>query len=66
MAPREGLELELMKLGCTGPPPCRRPQASKAGDPLSQNTDSKGKETVYFVKIYPSEASPSWATTMVG
>ena len=25
----------------------------------------KGKEIAYFVKIYPSEASPSWATTMV-
>ena len=26
----------------------------------------KGKEIAYFVKTYPSEASPSWATTMVG
>ena len=26
----------------------------------------KGKEIAYFVKIYPSEESPSWATTMVG
>ena len=26
----------------------------------------KGKEIAYFVKIYSSEASPSWATTMVG
>ena len=25
-----------------------------------------GKEIAYFVKIYPSEASSSWATTMVG
>ena len=25
-----------------------------------------GKETAYFVKIYPSEASPSWAMAMVG
>ena len=25
-----------------------------------------GKEIAYFVKIYPSEASPSWATAMVG
>ena len=42
MAPREGLELELMKMGRTGPPlePCRRPQAGKSGDPHSQNTDS--------------------------
>ena len=26
----------------------------------------KGKEIAYFVKIYSSEASPSWVTTMVG
>ena len=26
----------------------------------------KGKEIAYFVKIYPSEASPSWATAVVG
>ena len=26
----------------------------------------KGKEIAYFVKIYPSEASPSWETAMVG
>ena len=25
----------------------------------------KGKEIAYFVKIYPSEASPSWAMAMV-
>ena len=25
-----------------------------------------GKEIAYFVKIYLSEASPSWAMTMVG
>ena len=42
LAPREGLELGMMKLGCTGPPlePCRRPQAGKSGDPCSQNADS--------------------------
>ena len=42
MAPREGLELELMKVGRAGPPlePRRRPQAGKSGDPRSQNTDS--------------------------
>ena len=27
---------------------------------------SNGKEIAYFVKIYPSEASPSWAMAMVG
>ena len=26
----------------------------------------KGKEVAYFVKIYPSEASLSWAMVMVG
>ena len=26
----------------------------------------KGKEIAYFVKIYPSEASPSWVMAMVG
>ena len=26
----------------------------------------KGKEIAYFVKIYPSEASPSYAIAMVG
>ena len=42
LAPREGLELELMKMGHAGPPlePRRRPQAGKSGDPRSQNTDS--------------------------
>ena len=25
-----------------------------------------GKEIAYFVNIYPSEASPSWAMAMVG
>ena len=28
--------------------------------------DCKGKEIAYFMKIYPSEASPSWAMAMVG
>ena len=26
----------------------------------------KGKEIAYFVKIYPSEASPSWEMAIVG
>ena len=26
----------------------------------------KGKEIAYFVKIYPTEASPSWVMAMVG
>ena len=42
MAPREGLELELMKMGRAGPPlePRHRPQAGKSGDPCSQNADT--------------------------
>ena len=44
LAPREGLELEFMKMGRTGPPlePHRRLQAGKSGDPRSQNTDIDG------------------------
>ena len=42
LAPREGLELELMNMGPTGPPlePRRRPQVGKFGDPRSQNVDT--------------------------
>mgnify|MGYP005830616651 CR=1 FL=1 len=41
LAPREGLEFVLVKMGRAGPPfePRRRPQAGKSGDPRSQNTD---------------------------
>ena len=41
-APREGLELVLMKMGRAGPPlePHPRPQVGKSGDPRSQNADS--------------------------
>ena len=41
LAPREGLELVLTKMGHTGPllePRCR-PQAGKSGYPRSQNAD---------------------------
>ena len=42
LAPREGLESLLVKMGRTGPlaEPCRGPQAGKSGDPHSQNADS--------------------------
>ena len=42
LAPREGLELGLMKTGRTGPllEPRRRPQGGKSRDPHSQNADS--------------------------
>ena len=42
LAPREGLECLLMKMGRTGPlvEPRRGPQAGKSGDPRSQNADT--------------------------
>ncbi len=42
LAPREGLELLMPKVGCTRPSmePCRGPQAGKSGYPRSQNADS--------------------------
>ena len=44
LAPREGLESLLVKMGRTGPlaePRCG-PQAGKSGDPHSQNADRNG------------------------
>ena len=42
LAPHEGLECLLVKMGRTGPlaEPHRGPQAGKSGDPRSQNADS--------------------------
>ena len=42
LAPREGLECLLVKMGHTGllVEPRRGPQGGKSGDPRSQNTDS--------------------------
>ena len=42
LAPREGLECLLVKMGRTGPlaEPRRGPQAGKSGDPHSQKADS--------------------------
>ena len=42
LAPCEGLEFLLVKMGRMGPlvEPHRGPQAGKSGDPRSQNTDS--------------------------
>ena len=42
LAPREGLECLLVKMGHTGPlvEPRRGPQAGKSGDPRSQNADN--------------------------
>ena len=44
MAPREGLECLLVKMGHTGllAEPRRGPQAGKSGDPRSQNADKAG------------------------
>ena len=43
---------------------CRLGASDKIAE-LNQEA-CKGKEIAYFVKIYPSEASPSWAMAMVG
>ena len=42
LAPREGLECLLVKMGRTGPlvEPRRGPQAGKSGDPHSQDADT--------------------------
>ena len=42
LAPREGLELLMLKMGCTRPSvePCSGPQAGKSGYRRIQNTDS--------------------------
>ena len=42
LAPREGLECLLMKMGRMGPlvEPRRGPQAGKSGDPRSQDADN--------------------------
>ena len=43
---------------------CRLGSSDKIAE-LNQGV-CKGKEIAYFVKIRPSEASPSWAMAMVG
>ena len=35
-------------------------------DKIVELNHCKGKEITYFVKIYPSEESPSWVMAMVG
>ena len=46
LAPREGLECLLVKMGRTGPlaEPRRGPQAGKSRDPRYQNTDSSPRD----------------------
>ena len=48
LAPREGLECLLVKMGRIGPlvEPHRGPRAGKSGNPRSENTDSVQKEYV--------------------
>ena len=45
LAPREGLECLLVKMGHTVTlvEPCRGLQAGKSGDPYSQNADSSAR-----------------------
>ena len=48
LAPREGIEWLLVKMGRTRPlvEPRHRPQAGKSGDPHSQDSDNKlGRRT---------------------
>ena len=54
LAPREGLDCLLVKMGCTRPlvEPRRGPQAGKSGDPRSQNADRKQSRT------RPGQSSP--------
>ena len=53
LAPREGLELGLMKMGRTGPllEPRRRPQAGKSGDPVPRTPTNKTHVSVLFIYI---------------
>ena len=50
LAPREGLECLLVKMGHTGPlaDPRRGLQAGKSGDPRSQNADRRGANNSQF------------------
>ena len=43
-----------------------RIEKSLATDKICGVEVCKGKEIAYFMKIYPSEASPSWVMAMVG
>ena len=72
LAPREGLELVLMKMGCAGPPfePRRRTQVGKSGDPRSQNTDSSprahGAPGLSRAERQKGKCEASWALTACG
>ena len=66
MAPREGLELALMKMVRVGPAlePCCRPQAGKSGDPRSQNADRDLEETGMFQGVNPRRSQPKGKITL--
>ena len=53
LAPRDGLECLLMKMGRTGPlaEPRRGPQASKSGDPHSQDADMRKRTDIGLEKL---------------
>ena len=67
LAPREGLESLLVKMGRTGPlaEPCRGPQAGQSGDPRSQNADSspqaQGAREVGFAAKPSVKLEAPWA-----
>ena len=65
LAPREGLELELMKMGRTGPPLLtrRRPQAGKSGDPRSQNADTTQLVKHKALNLVDVNSSPMMGVT---
>ena len=72
LAPRDGLERLLVKMGRTGPlvEPRRGPQAGKSGDPHFQNTDSSPRaqgtlEHGYDAKPKGKCRAP-WASTACG
>ena len=58
LAPREGLECLLVKMGRTGPlvEPHHGPQAGKSGDPRFQNANMflvvKSSRDIYSVEVY--------------
>ena len=72
LAPREGLECLLVRMGRTGPlvEPRRGPQAGKSGDPPSQNADSspraQGALGLGFEAKPMGKCGSPWAPTACG
>ena len=65
LAPREGLECLLVKMGRTGPlaEPRRGLQAGKSGDPRSQNTDRNWYSAPAGARLVPAWPWSSWLTS---